>query len=56
MVVYIHVPKRKKSKKGTFARYIVSHMDINCKEKKAPKMTKKIPTLQLITLQMIKNS
>jgi hypothetical protein len=33
-------------KKGTFVRYIVSHMEIDCKEKKAPKMTEQIPLVQ----------
>jgi hypothetical protein len=27
----------------TFARYKVSHMEIDCEEQKAPKMTKQIP-------------
>jgi hypothetical protein len=41
MIVYIHVLKRKRTnlepfgKKGTFARYIVSHMEIECKKNKA---------------------
>jgi hypothetical protein len=62
MTVYIHVPKKKRTKlkpsgkKGTFARYKVSHMEIDCKEKKAPKMTKQIPLVQLITLQIIRKS
>jgi hypothetical protein len=43
-------------KKGTFARYIVSHMEIDCKEQKAPKMTEQIPLVQLITLQIIRKS
>jgi hypothetical protein len=40
MTVYIHVPKKKRTKlkpsgkKGTFVRYKVSHMEIDCKEKK----------------------
>jgi hypothetical protein len=37
MTIYIHVPK--KMKKKLLLRYIVSHMEIDCKEKKAPKMT-----------------
>jgi hypothetical protein len=37
MTVYIHVPK--KMKKKLLLRYKVSHMEIDCKEKKAPKMT-----------------
>jgi hypothetical protein len=40
MIVYIHVPKRTKlepsRKKGNFMGYKVSHMDIDCEEKKAP--------------------
>ena len=56
MTVYIHVPKKKKTKKGTFARYIVSHMEIDCKEKKSPKMTEQIPLVQLITLQIIRKN
>jgi hypothetical protein len=38
MTVYIHVSK--KMKKKLFLRSSVSHMEINCKEQKAPKMTK----------------
>jgi hypothetical protein len=56
MIVYINVPKKKKTKKGTFATYIVSHMEIDYKEQKAPKMTKQIPLLQLIILQIIMKS
>jgi hypothetical protein len=56
MTIYIHVPKKKKMKKGTFARYKVSHMEIDCKDKKAPNMTKQIPLVQLITLQIIRKS
>jgi hypothetical protein len=41
MTIYIHVPKKKKTKKGNFERYIVSHMEIDCKEHKAPNMTEK---------------
>jgi hypothetical protein len=43
MIVYIHVPKAKRTKlepsgkKGTFARYKVSHMVIACEEQEAPK-------------------
>jgi hypothetical protein len=36
MIVYIHVPKNMKKK--LLLRYIVSHMEIDCKEQKAPKM------------------
>jgi hypothetical protein len=43
-------------KKGTFARYIVSHMEIDCKEQKARKMTEQISLVQLITLQIIRKS
>jgi hypothetical protein len=55
MTIYIHVPKKKRTKlkssgkKGTFARYKVSHMEIDSKEQKAPKMTGQIPVVQLIT-------
>jgi hypothetical protein len=56
MTVYIHVPKKKKTKKGNFARHIVSHMNIDCKEQKAPKMIENIPLVQLITLQIIRKS
>jgi hypothetical protein len=38
MTVYIHVPK--KMKKKLFLRSRVSHMEIDCKEQKAPKMAK----------------
>jgi hypothetical protein len=38
MKVYIYVPK--KMKKKLFLRSKVSHMKIDCKEQKAPKMTK----------------
>jgi formaldehyde-activating enzyme involved in methanogenesis len=48
MTVYIHVSKKKK-KKVTFARYKASHMEIDCKDQKAPKMTEQIPLVQLIT-------
>ena len=37
MTVYIYVPK--KMKKKLLLRYKVSHMEIDCKEQKAPKMT-----------------
>jgi hypothetical protein len=43
MTIYIHVPKKKRTKsdpsgkKGNFASYRVSRMEIDCKEKKAPK-------------------
>jgi hypothetical protein len=37
MIVYIHLPN--KMKKKLFLRYKVSHMEIDCNEKKAPKMT-----------------
>jgi hypothetical protein len=37
MTIYIHVPK--KMKKKLFLRSRVSHMEIDCKEQKAPKMT-----------------
>jgi hypothetical protein len=45
MTVYIHVPKVKRTKlepsgkKDTFVGYRVFHMEIDCEEKKAPKMT-----------------
>jgi hypothetical protein len=45
MNAHIHVMKEKRMnskpsrKKGTFAGYRVSHIEIECKEKKAPKMT-----------------
>jgi hypothetical protein len=38
MMVYIHVPK--KMKKKLFLKSRVSHMNIDCKEHKAPNMTK----------------
>jgi hypothetical protein len=50
MTVHIHVPKEKRTKlkpsgkKGTFAGYKVSHMEIDCKEQKAPKMTIQDPS------------
>jgi hypothetical protein len=62
MTIHIHVMKetRTKSKpsdkKGTFARYRESHMEIDCKEQKAPKMTVQIPLFQLIPLQIIGKS
>jgi hypothetical protein len=62
MTVYIHVLKKKRTKlkpsgkKGTFARYKVSHMKIDCKEQKAPRMTVQIPLVQLITHQIIGKS
>jgi hypothetical protein len=62
MTVHIHVPKEKRmklkpsGKKGTFAGYKVSHMEIYCKEQKALKMTVQIPSVQLITLQIIRKS
>jgi hypothetical protein len=37
MIIYIHVPK--KMKKKLFLRSRVTHMEIDCKEQKAPKMT-----------------
>jgi hypothetical protein len=43
-------------KKGTFEGYGVSHIEIDCKEKKAPKMNVQIPLVQLITLQIIGKS
>ena len=49
MTVHIHVPKEKRlklkpyGKKGTFTGYKVSHMDIDCKEKKALNMIIQIP-------------
>jgi hypothetical protein len=62
MTVHIHVMKEKRTKsklsgkKGTFAGYKVSHMEIDCKEQKALKMTIQIPLVQLITLQIIRKS
>jgi hypothetical protein len=62
MTVHIHVMKEKRTKsepsgkKGTFAGYRVSHMEIDCKEQKALKMTVQIPLVQLITLQIIRKS
>jgi hypothetical protein len=53
---YTSVSKKNRRKKGTFARYRVSHMEIDCKEQKAPKMTKQIPLVQLIILWIIKKS
>ena len=38
MTVYFHVPKKMKKKKKLILRYRVSHMEIDCKEQKAPKM------------------
>jgi hypothetical protein len=38
MTIYIHVSKEMKKK--LFLRSKVSHMEIDCKEQKAPKMTK----------------
>jgi hypothetical protein len=37
MTVYIHVPK--KMKKKLLLRYRLYHMEIDCKEQKAPNMT-----------------
>ena len=37
MIIYIHVPKKMKNK--LLLRYKVSHMEIDCMEQKAPKMT-----------------
>ena len=62
MTIHIHVMKEKRTKskpsgkKGTFARYKVSHMEIDSKEQKALKMTVQFPLVQLITLQIIKKS
>jgi hypothetical protein len=62
MTVHIHVMKEKRTKskpsgkKGTFVGYRVSHMEIDCKEQKALKMTVQIPLVQLITLQIIRKS
>jgi len=63
MTVYIHVLKKKRTKsepsgkKGNFAGYTrVSHMEIDCKEQKAPKMTVQINLVQLITLQIMRKS
>jgi hypothetical protein len=62
MTICIHLPKKKRTKlkpfgkKGTFVRYRVSHMEIDCKEKKDSNMTKQIPLVQLITLQIIGKS
>jgi hypothetical protein len=45
MIIYIHVPKVKRmmlepsGKKDTFVGYKVFHMEIDCEEKKALKMT-----------------
>ena len=36
MTEYIHVPKKIKNK--LLLRYIISHMEIDCREHKAPKM------------------
>jgi hypothetical protein len=62
MTIHIHVPKKKRSmlkpsgKKGTFMGYRVSHMEIDCKEQKAPKMTLQIHLVQLITFQIVRKS
>jgi hypothetical protein len=62
MIIHIHVMKEKRTKsklsgkKGTFAGYRVSHMEIDCKEKKAMNMTIYIPLFPLITLQIIRKS
>jgi hypothetical protein len=48
--------KKKNTNKGTFARYIVFHVDIDCKEQKGPMMTEQIPLVQLITLHIIRKS
>jgi hypothetical protein len=37
MTAYTHVPKKMKNK--IFLRYRLSHVEIDCNEKKAPKMT-----------------
>jgi hypothetical protein len=42
--------------RSCFAGYKVSHMKIDCKEQKAPKMTISNPLVQLITLQIIRKS
>jgi hypothetical protein len=52
MTVYIHVPKKKKTKKVTFARSIVSHIEIDCKEQKAPKMIEEISLVQPLQIIM----
>jgi hypothetical protein len=45
MIVYTHVPKEKRTKlepsrkKDTFVGYKVFHMEIDCEEQKALKMT-----------------
>jgi hypothetical protein len=54
MTVYIHVPKQKRMKlepsrkKGTFMRYRVSHMGIDCEEKKALKDDRIDPSSSIV--------
>jgi hypothetical protein len=62
MTIHIHVPKEKRTKskpsrnKGRFVGYKISHMEIYCKENKAPNMTLHIPLIHLITLHIIMKS
>jgi hypothetical protein len=62
MTIHIHVIKEKGMKlepfrkKGTFVGYKVSHMDIDCKDKKASKMIAHISLVLFITLQIIRKS
>jgi hypothetical protein len=54
MTVYIHVPKQKRTKlepsgkKGTFMGYKVSHMEIDCEEKKAPRDDHTVPSSPVV--------
>jgi hypothetical protein len=52
---HIH-PCTEEEEEATFARYKTSHMETDHEEHKAPKMTKQIPLVQLITLQIIRKS
>jgi hypothetical protein len=49
-------PCTKEEEEATFARHKTSHMETDYEEQKAPKMTKQIPLVQLITLQIINKS
>jgi hypothetical protein len=47
---------RPSGNKGTFSGHIVSHIEIDFKEHKAPKMTAHIPLVHFITLRIIGKS
>jgi hypothetical protein len=52
----IHPCTEEEEEEATFYRYRTSHIETDHEEQKAPKMKKKIPLVQLITLQIIRKS